>query len=156
MKVELTKWNEIDKHYIESRDVDILDSLPAFEYKYSFIEFNDNNKILCLAHYITDEDLDLYKNKDAVLEKYKHETPIECNVLDNKIIYIFFINYLGFSSDDEGKTYNYIEAKYSLVEMWDVSDSDAFKVLQMADIPDNGLPEEILEQLLSESTEVLL
>lgn len=154
MKVELTKWNELDKHYIESRDVDILDSLPNFDYKSSFVEFNEFDNILCLAHYITDEDLDLYKNKDAVLEKYKHETPIECHVLDNKIIYIFFIDALGFASDDDGKTYDYIGANYSLVEMWDVSESDTFKILQMADIPDEGLDADILEQLLSESTEV--
>lgn len=155
MRIDFTDWKEDtdDKSYEISRDAFILNALPTFDYESSFVEFNEFNNIMSLAHHIADEDLDLYKSKDAVLKKYEQETPIECHVLDNRIIYRFFIEALGFSSDD-GEACNYIVANYNFVDKWDARESDTLKILQMADIPDEGLDDDIIERLLSESTEM--
>ena len=95
------------------------------------------------------EDLKNLGVNEALL-KYKNEVPLYIHYLEGNKLFkcrLEHINILGWSKSD-------INAVYVDDEVYDVSDTGTYKKIVLLGVPENGLTDSKIEQMIEEGAEI--
>lgn len=99
-----------------------------------------------LGHFINEKDINKYGGVENAYMIYKNEMPMNLYILIGSHLYSYSLENIGLMIR--------IGVRYSMKKKYDVSNSDIYKKMILLGIPEDGLSDSKIKQMIEQGTEI--
>lgn len=99
-----------------------------------------------LFHDISKKDIEKYGSSDRAYMEYKNALPILLYILIDSTLYCYEIEHIYIRIG--------VDARYRMYNRYDVSNTDTFKKMNMLGIPEDGLTDKKIKQMIEQGTKI--